>query len=157
MTRALWALIVLALTVPATAVAQTPATNAPPGNSAIDEYLETVPGASGAQRPRAPSQAGGGSVLTPTQRAQLERRGPDGRALADAVEATAPSAAAAPAPEADGIGAAEGEGRSPGSGVLDAVAGDDGDGGMGLLLPAVLVAALLATITLTLLRRRASS
>lgn len=157
MTRAIWAVIMLALALPATTVAQAPATNAPPGNSAIDEYLETVPGASGANRPRAPSQTGGGSVLTPTQRAELERHGPDGRALADAVDATAPAGPAARAPAADEVETAEAEGRSPGSGVLDAVAGEDGDGGMGFILPALLVAALLGTITVTLLRRRASS
>lgn len=147
-------MLALALALPATVQAQTPSTNAPPGNSAIDEYLETVPGASGATRPRPPGEAGSGA-LTPAQRAQLERRGPDGKALADAVDATAP--AIAPAPARDKVEAAGGQGRSPANSVLDAVSGDDGGGGMGLLLPAILLAALVGTVTLTLLRRRASS
>ena len=60
MTRTLSALVVALLCspLPAAATAQTPLTNAPPGNSAIDEYLETVPGATGNQRPRQPGAAG---------------------------------------------------------------------------------------------------
>ena len=97
MTRVLTALVaLLLLATPAAATAQEPLTNAPPGNSAIDEYLETVPGSSGSQRPAAARSGGGGAVLTPAERARLERLGPDGEALADAVEATAPPAAARP-------------------------------------------------------------
>lgn len=152
MTRTIMALAVLALALPAMARAQ--ATNAPPGNSAIDEYLETVPGASGAQRPRQPGEAGGG-VLTPAQRAQLERHGPDGKALADAVDATAPAGVTGPAKDEAAVG--DSESRSPAGTVLDAVSGDDGGDGMGFVLPATLIAALLGAITLTLLRRRESS
>src|SRR5436190_15498987 len=86
---ALVALLLVALPLPS-AVART---NAPPGNSAIDEYLETVPSATGNQRPRQPGSKGGPSVLTPTQRAQLEKLGPGGKALVAAIEATAPPAA----------------------------------------------------------------
>ncbi|MDX6678103.1 MAG: hypothetical protein QOE31_2155, partial [Solirubrobacteraceae bacterium] len=53
MPRVLSALVALLLiALPSAAFAQSPQTNAPPGNSAIDEYLETVPGATGNQRPR---------------------------------------------------------------------------------------------------------
>ncbi|MEA2138111.1 MAG: hypothetical protein QOG56_1261, partial [Solirubrobacteraceae bacterium] len=42
MARVLSALVVLLLiAAPCTAIARAPQTNAPPGNSAIDEYLET--------------------------------------------------------------------------------------------------------------------
>ena len=63
MTRMLSVLAALVLIgLPSAASAQT---NAPPGNSAIDEYLETVPGATGNQRPRTPGAGGGPSkVLT---------------------------------------------------------------------------------------------
>ena len=157
MTRAITALVVLALALPALAHAQAPQRNAPPGNSAIDEYLETVPGATGNQRPRAPAQGGTGpGVLSAAERARLERLGPDGKTLADAVEATAPTATqkkrAERTPEV-----LEGTGRSPAREVLEAVGGDDGGSGMGLVLPAILITALLAAITLVLLRRRASS
>ena len=62
MTRVLSTLVALALiAMPSAAIAQKTQTNAPPGNSAIDEYLETVPGATGNQRPRAPGAGGGAS------------------------------------------------------------------------------------------------
>lgn len=154
MTRAITALVVLALALPALAHAQAPQTNAPPGNSAVDEYLETVPNASGDAQPRTPAQGGAaGSALSPAERARLERLGPDGTTLADAVDATAP----AKTPAAQGRPDLDATGGSPARELLDAVAGDDGGGGMGLALPAILIAALLAAITLVLLRRRASS
>ena len=155
MTRAITALVVLALALPALAHAQAPQTNAPPGNSAVDEYLETVPGATGNTRPRAPAQAGAGaSVLSAAERARLERLGPDGKTLADAVEATAPATKQSTSAKPDVL---ESTGRSPARELLDAVGGNDDGGGMGLVLPGILIAALLAAITLVLLRRRASS
>ncbi|MDP2710968.1 MAG: hypothetical protein Q8O56_07095 [Solirubrobacteraceae bacterium] len=157
MTRAILALAVLALALPAAAQAQTPKTNAPPGNSAIDEYLETVPGATGNQRPRPPARNGGdgAAVLSAAERARLERLGPDGETLADAVEATAPARETQAKPD---VTLPEGEGRSPTRELLGAIGGNDGGGGgMGVVLPAILVAALLAVITTVLLRRRAAS
>jgi hypothetical protein len=159
MPRALSALVVLMLIIaPSTAIARPP-TNAPPGNSAIDEYLETVPSATGDQRPGTPGAGGG--VLAPAQRQRLERLGPDGRALANAVDATAtaPPRKAMPVPPA-----VEGrsplpvppavDGRSPLSAVVVAAAGHDDGGGMGLVLPAILLATLLGVIALVVLRRR---
>ena len=148
MTRPIMALVLLALLVPFTSQAHAQQTNAPPGNSAIDEYLETVPGAGGSTRPRSPAQRPG--VLTAAERTRLARLGPDGRTLADAVDATAPTKRAA------GDLDAAGDGRSRARGVLDAVTGNDG-GGMGLVLPAILIGALLAAITLYVLRRRAAA
>jgi hypothetical protein len=155
MTRALATLVaaVLVLT-PAASAAQAPKTNAPPGNSAIDEYLETVPGAAGNQRPRPPA-ATRGSALTPVQRRKLEKLGPDGKTLARAVDATAPAAAS---PHVTGeIAAPSAGGRSPLSEVFSAVTGSDGGSGMGIALPAILVAALLTALVLALLRRRSAS
>jgi hypothetical protein len=161
MPRVLAALVALALIAPAAAFAQTPQTSAPPGNSAIDEYLETVPGATGSQRPRTPAAGGGAgkATLTPAQRARLERLGPDGKVLADAVDATAPAPTPAagagagatarkPAPEA-----LTAQGRSPFSEVLDAATGRDG-GGMGALLPVILLVTLLGAIAIVIARRR---
>jgi hypothetical protein len=149
---ALAALILLAL--PSLANAQTQETNAPPGNSAIDEYLETVPNATGNARPRGP---GGGvpptSALTKQQRARLERLGPDGKALAHAVDATAPAVTSSPKNDAPPSAV----GRSPLSEVLDAAAGRDGGGGMGIVLPAILLATLLCVIALVVARRRSLS
>jgi len=155
MTRVLLVLVALALlALPGAAGAQSPQTNAPPGNSAIDEYLETVPGATGNQRPGTPrSGDSAAGALTAAERARLERLGPDGKALADAVDATAPAASKpktdTPAPAA--------EGRSPLSGVLDAAVGRDGGDGMGALLPAILLATLLGVVALVVMRRRSLS
>ena len=152
---ALVALVLVLLLAPGGATAQAPQTNAPPGNSAIDEYLETVPGATGNQGPRQPG-SGGGSVLSPAERARLEKLGPDGKALADAVDATAP----APAKAKSGgttIDTGKVEGRSPIAAVLDAAVGSDGGSGMGFMLPAILLATLLGVIALVVLRRRSVS
>jgi hypothetical protein len=162
MRRTLAALIALALLVPAAAAAaaQGPRTNAPPGNSAIDEYLETVPGASGNGVPRPP--VAGGATLTAAERNRLERLGTDGRTLARIVESTSPAPASgttSPAPKKHQP--ATGVVRLPdpkGDAPLGAVLGvAEGDGGMGLLLPAILLASLLAVIGLVLLRRRSAS
>jgi hypothetical protein len=167
MTRALVALVALALALPAPSLAQAPPTNAPPGNAAIDEYLETVPGASGDARPRQGAR-NDGSGLTAAERARLENAGTDGKTLADAVDATAP--APAPARTAAtrerreresanrGAGELQPGGRSPVGEVLGTFTGGDrGDGGMGIALPAILLGALLAALLLVLLRRRAAS
>lgn len=150
--------VLVLLALPAAAAAQAPLTNAPPGNSAIDEYLETVPGATGNQRPRQPGTAGGDAVLTPAQRKRLEALGPDGKALADAVEATAPPKPANAKPGTTNLTeTGEAGGRSPISAVLDAATGQDGGGGMGIVLPGILLASLLGTIALVVLRRRSVS
>ncbi|MEJ7783697.1 MAG: hypothetical protein WKF96_02765 [Solirubrobacteraceae bacterium] len=165
MTRVLPTLLALVLlALPAAARAQAPQTNAPPGNSAIDEYLETVPGATGNQRPGDPRAGGGGSAggsLPSGGRARLERLGPDGKVLADAVEATTPSGsppAGSPKGSAQTRDAQDpspgGQGRSPVAEVLDAATGQDGGGGMGALLPGILLASLLGVIALVVLRRR---
>ena len=148
MTRALTALVALTLLVlPSAATAQT---NAPPGNSAIDEYLETVPGATGNQIPG--KSGAGGAALTAAERARLERFGPDGKVLADAVDRTT-----SVGPKTDSSTAfPAAEGRSPLSEALDAAVGRDGGGGMGVLLPAILLAALLGVIALLLARRRSA-
>jgi hypothetical protein len=166
MNRALVVLVALAMALPGAAVAQTPQTNAPPGNSAIDEYLETVPGAAGNARPRPPGQSGGAGALTPAQRARLERLGPDGKSLANTVDATSPvppRKAPKKALPKNGKPVARGEkavpksdGRSPVGEVAGTLTGSDGGNGMGFVLPAILLAALLAVIVLVLLRRRAA-
>jgi hypothetical protein len=158
MPRLLAALVALALiAAPAAASAQTQKTNAPPGNSAIDEYLETVPAASGNSRPRPPAAGGGSSsALTAAERARLEKLGPDGKTLADAIDATSPDSKAGSGSPSKGSVSA-GEGRSPISQVFDVAAGRDGGGGMGMLLPAILLASLLGFITLAVMRRRSAS
>jgi hypothetical protein len=155
MARLLTVLAALALLLPGAASAQDPVTNAPPGNSAIDEYLETVPGATGDVRPGAPTDSG---ALPSAQRAALERLGPDGRLLADIVEATGgkpaangkQGATAAPA-------AAEEGGRSPLAATVTAALGGDDESGLGLALPLLLLASLAGAIALAILWRRSAA
>jgi len=157
-TRPLTALLLaLLLPAPASAARQSHAPLAPPGNSAVTEYLETVPNAMGQSPPRPGAPASG--ALSARRRAALVRLGADGRALAAVVDATA--APAVP-------GAAGGRGShvrvSPaalsGAGVpsraaalLAAAAGRDGGGGLGPALPALMAAGLLATLARALRRR----
>ncbi|HEX8157763.1 MAG TPA: hypothetical protein VF526_10305 [Solirubrobacteraceae bacterium] len=169
MTRALVVLVALAMSFPATAVARAPQTNAPPGNSAIDEYLETVPGASGNALPRPRGHSGGTGALTTAQRSRLQQLGPDGKSLASAVDATSPvTPRTAPknkkakptskkaAPRREKV-LPKSDGRAPVGELLGTLTGSDGGNGMGFVLPAILIAALLAVLLLVLLRRRAAS
>lgn len=131
------------LPTPAVAAMQT---TAPPGNSAIDEYLETVPTPRGDAPPRKPGESGR-PILTPSQRAELEAAGPDGETLARVLDATAPeasSAASAASSTASAAAApAAGNGRSPVAASLAATTGTDERSALGLLLPAILLATLL--------------
>src|SRR5262249_5100272 len=139
MTRLLTVLIATALLLPALAAAQPPGTNAPPGNSAIDEYLETIPSAGGNSSPGPPGQPG----ARPSPRARaLERLGPDGRTLAALVDAT--PAASAHHPAGDAAAQAKGaaptplagaDARSPFVATLSAAVGRDDGQGLGPLLP----------------------
>src|SRR3954469_24038256 len=106
MRRLLAILAILALSPPASVLAQGAKTNARPGNSAIDEYLESVPSADGntptgsvvGAKPRRLAGAAGGA---------LRAAGPDAKRLEQIVTATAPKKAVraaehrgAPAPAA---------------------------------------------------------
>lgn len=65
--------VLLAALLPATAGAQSSA--APPGNSAVDQYRESVPKPDGPRR-----------SLSQRERSELRRLGPDGAALAATIE-----------------------------------------------------------------------
>jgi hypothetical protein len=171
MARVAAALVVcLLVLLPSAAWSQAPQTNAPPGNSGIDEYLETVPGATG-NRPSRPASGDGATTadggqpatLSPAERARLERLGPDGKAVADVVDATSPQSATPRAPKPSSGSAAQrptagsGEGRSTLSAVFSAVTGQDSGGGMGVGLPAILFLTLAGAIGLALMRRRTLS
>jgi hypothetical protein len=154
MIRMLMALVALTMALASPALAQSPNTNAPPGNSAIDEYLETVPGAGGDSHPGPPEGDGGGA--TDAARQKLSRMGSDGRALARLVAATAP-AGTDRAHRADAAGGSATAGTHAGSPVgaaLAAAVGRDDGGGLGLLLPAILLGSMVGVIVLVVLRRR---
>lgn len=159
------ALLGLATAVPGTAFAQ--------DNSAIDEYTENVPNAGGDERNE---QAGGGSggggdgeegsnPLPQGTSEELQRKGSDGGAAAALAEATAPKGSAGG--ERSDPGAAGGDrngsstepARSGGddgvpsvSDVVVGLAGSDSDG-MGIWLPILLGAALLAALGFLAVRR----
>jgi hypothetical protein len=133
----------------------------PPGNSAADQYAETLPGAGGNQ---AGGTGGGGTgggrtgagspqgdVNAATQR-RLDELGPAGRAAAALAKRTAPAPVAK---GADKRGRAD---TSPGSpGLLTALkqaASSGQSGGMGIVLPLVLTGSVLAGFALLWSRRR---
>lgn len=145
--------LVAALALPAFASAQEE-TVAPPGNSALDEYLQTVPGSSGDKRLGRPR-----AELSPAARGRLERRGENGRALADIVDGTSERQSESQAqpqrrrPAAVTAGVA---GSPPPRAVADAATGGvDGDG-LGILLPGLLLVSALGILTTVVLRRRSS-
>ena len=153
--------MIVALALPSVATARL-RTIAPPGDSAVSQYVESVP-TDGGQRPTSSlgSQPG---ALSPSQRATLDHAGANGKTLAAVVNATSPAtgsghsgsgAAAAGNGAGSGFlpGAISGRGaRSPVSSVLAAATG--GGGGMGILLPVLLTAVALSVLCVVLLRRR---
>ncbi len=141
---------------------------APPGNSGIDQYFETIPGASCNQAPpgSGPASSSSGSQLTPGQRRQLTSLGPAGRAVAQFVAATAPAIEGTGPSQAGGsraggkraapilIAAAPpaASGEPPVIGLLKPIVTGSAPGGVGIVLPIFLAAAVLLALV-TLLRR----
>lgn len=119
--------------------------NAPPGNSGVDEYLESVPGAEGNRPTNRDTER---SPLAPGARSDLERQGADGRAAAELAES-------------------EGDKKSVPAGALPRGAGDSGGvagtlgrattgsaEGMGIWLPILLAVSAIGALIAVLLRRR---
>jgi hypothetical protein len=115
----------------APAAAQQPRSNAPPGLSGLDQYLEAVPEADG-DRPTGSvgrggdgARSGGRRGLSQPERERLAAQGQGGDALAELVNATAP---AGPTDGGDGgpSGGDDGAGDD-GDEAGDDGAGDDGD------------------------------
>lgn len=156
-------LVALLLALMASAVpAHAKQTLAPPGASAIDEYLETVPSSGGNK-----ITGGGGSpghALTAGQRRALAAQGPDGVRAAAVADATGPSRPPAhrrgrtPGTSDTGPGARHFSPDTSRPGVPDALAralGGSG-GGIGAALPALLIISLLAAVALAVRRRRSA-
>lgn len=124
-------------------------TLAPPGNSGVQQYLETVPGASGNH----PVKPGSKPVLPARVRRQLESLGSDAKKLEALVNATAPQTSKPPPSRSTPPPAAQG--GDSGVDVFRRAVTDSGDvGGMGIVLPAVLGASTLMLVLAALLRRR---
>jgi hypothetical protein len=175
--------VVLALALAAPSLAQARVQKiAPPGNSGVNQYLETVPTADGGQPtstvhpvgagvrgPGGPGgtsghsgSSGGGAITSSTQRA-LAKQGPTGVAAAALAEATAPHSPRSPAHRREAgtnssfSPASTYDGSSPQTSVLKTLTGDTSGGGLGPLLPIVLIGSVLAAAVLTLVRRRGTS
>jgi hypothetical protein len=144
---------------PATGLA---ANLAPPGNSEVNQYTETLPGAegnhptsgsNGSPIGRVPSQQENHSALPAGAAQRLKDSGPDGRALENFIEATAPreTADSGKSPKRS---PAQADSNSGFGTVVDAVTGSE-DGGLGFGLPLILGAVAGAGVAYVLLRRRA--
>jgi hypothetical protein len=182
-------------------------TIAPPGNSGVAQYVESVPTAAGNRptntiRPEGgsshrssgsggistsggsggsssggvntsggsggASSGGDGGAIAPSVRRALATQGPDGlaaAALAQATAAGAPRGAARPGGTGPGrtphrsaaSAVSTGAGSSPITALAKAVTGSTSNGGLGPLLPVVLIISLLGAAALALLRRRRTS
>jgi hypothetical protein len=143
------------------------AATAPPGNSEVNQYAETLPSGGGENTVNPPGSGpggggggngggqgqGGAPVIPPQTQRQLERLGPDGRAAAALAEANAPQPPVG-ARGAGGGGAGAGKGDSVADAVTGALTGSD-QGGMGAFLPIALFGVAGLGIGYALARRRA--
>lgn len=167
------ALVLSALLAPSAAAKHTPL--APPGNSGIGQYVEIIPTASGSRPTRTIHRQGGArgsaaagvgqgggpggnSGVSGATAHALSADGPAGTAAANLAQATAPPRVTAQhrhvlvrvfPPSAPVSGA-----PSPVRSVLGALAGSSSSGGLGLLLPVLLILALLGAGALALARHR---
>lgn len=148
-------------------------TTAPPGQSEVDQYAETVPGTCGDQtgNPGDPGGSGGGGepnaeTIPAATAEQLDSLGADGQATAALTKANAPRGGtpggsgqgATAGGESDGdtgSGAATEGGPSSLGAIVDAVSGSDDGEGLGALLPLILAAIAGAGGAYVVLRRRA--
>jgi hypothetical protein len=162
---------------------------APPGNSGVGQYVETVPTAGGG-RPTSTvhpvaggshGSGGGGSVggsaggggtsgggsatggtIAPATQRALVAHGAAGAAAAAFANATAPSRARPVVSHAAGRTRSavstppSANGSSPMGSLLRAVTGSTSNGGLGPLLPVILIGSLFGAAALALLRRRTS-
>lgn len=171
--------LALALAVPSLAQARAHKI-APPGNSGVGQYVETVPTADGGQPTNTvhpggvggsagrggtgggAGSTGGGAIANSTQRA-LAKQGAAGQATAALAEATAPRSTRPAAhsgdarPKSSGSPISAGEGSAPSASVFKALTGSTSGGGLGPLLPIVLIGSVLAAAVLSLVRRRRPS
>jgi hypothetical protein len=123
----------------------------PPGNSAVNQYTESIPTAGGAATAKRHGHGGdrtAAKVLGAAKVRRLEKAGPQGREVAEVVAETAPPSAArpAPAPRAShrpklGSQAEDPNGSSGFREVIGQATGSSDSGEMGLLLPLLIVAA----------------
>lgn len=123
---------------------------APSNDSAIDQFLTAVPGPGGDERlPRGAEEQAHG-VLSSGDRWRLGRLGAEGERAITILERTAPRGGERPA-----AGSARRDVGGSGSirRAIAAAAAGRGDGGLGVVLPGVLIALLMGAIVTALARR----
>jgi hypothetical protein len=146
---------------------------APPGVSGVSQYFETVPGSSCNHPSSGPgSGSGGGGSLPSGTGKQLSQSGAVGQAVKRLVASSgsggsgsAGSGSGASAGNRAGNGTAtpgvgtsiNGSGRGPLSALLHPILSGSSSGGLGVLLPVFLIAALVLVLGATVLRRRLGS
>jgi hypothetical protein len=143
-----------------------------PGNSEVDQYTETVPGACGHEdtSPASPggNRGGGSDSSAPPAPAatveQLQSAGPDGAGAAVLVEGDAANGSGHDGGDDNGgqqgstttikgTPAPESEDGSVLSGLARTVTGSDDSGGLGIVLPLVLAASLVGALAYFVRRR----
>lgn len=128
----------------------------PPGNSGVNQYSETLPGAGGDQ-PSSDAGSGsaaanGGSSLSPEAQRALQDQGPAGAAVADLASKTAPRVPNSGAQGDRDSSNSSGGDSAIGAGV-DQLAGNDASG-MGIALPIILLLTLIGAAAIFAMRRR---
>lgn len=185
MARSIPTLLIVAATLAWASPVAAQGTNAPPGNSGVREYLEVVPGPGG-DSPAGDGKHGGdegrirgrGAPLPRATGDALRSQGADGAAAAESAERSAPggvrgnggrgslsgsaSGSSSGAPSGDIPRArstsGEGDGRSPLRSFGGAAFGDSsGGGGMGPVLPALLLLTLAGGVAIGVRRWRMSA
>jgi hypothetical protein len=140
-------------------------TVAPPGNSGVDQYMEVVPSAKGPAAPGTQRHA-----LPSAVRRQLQSQGAEGRRLARIVNTTGPARPATtkrsqPNTKTTYPGAKHSaaerparvpRGDSPLASVAKAIGDGSGSGGMGPVLPLLLVVSTSVLAAIALWRRRSA-
>jgi hypothetical protein len=129
----------------------------PANNSAISQFLTTVPGPGGDERLPRGGEAGLSPALSTRKRELLERLGPEGKTTIDLLEWTAPAGTRSVERRArDTLGGSR-PSRTPVREVRDVVVAGEGHDGLGLALPGILVMALGCAIAAGMLRRTGAS
>jgi hypothetical protein len=131
---------------------------APPGNSGVDQYLETIPDGGGGRPTNTLVGGAGKSVLAPSAVGELRASGAGGQALAKFAAATAPPRAGDHRAATTPPGARD-HGSTPGQSPLSASVGaltDSGASSVGLFLPLALALSLLGAIAYAVWNRRSA-
>jgi hypothetical protein len=122
------------------------AADAPPGNAAVQEFVENLPDGAGRRTSNDVANSretafADGHVVAGATRRRLTAQGRDGGDIVSLAEASGPQPSDGQRPRAP-----VGQGASPIEAVADRLVSGSGPGGMGVALPLLLLASLLAAV-----------